>query len=313
MSSIALVRNPYSTRNRRASEAALRALPRHVRVIDCAELGELTDRLREAHGEGAQTLIVDGGDGTLREVLSRLPDIWGSSLPQIGILPRGNTNLIARQAGALPSPDAVGEVLRRCMSGSPLRRRPLRMMRVEYPGGEHPTMRGFLLGWGAYETATRIAREEIRLTGRTQVPLAIAATVRRVLLGTQSRQMREGIEATLRVDDGETLRGKRLIGVATSLQGRLLPCINPFWGDGSGPIRWLDVDAPGQRLLLALPFTLAGRPRRWMEDAGYRSGRAHRIELEISGPLILDGDTFPRPAAGPLVVTADEEVSFISL
>ena len=313
MSGVALVRNPHSTRNRRLSKAGLAALPEDIRVINCDRLEDLSDRLREAHREGAGTLLVDGGDGTLREVVSRLPAIWGTDLPEIGILPRGNTNLLARQAGAIATPDAVGEILHRRARGIPLVRRRLRVLKIEYPDGEHPAMRGFILGWGAYETATRIAREQIRVTGRAQVPLAIAMTVRRLLVGEERRQLRLGVGVRLGVDGNAPREGRRLVGLATSLQARLLPGINPFWGGAEGAIRWLDIDAPGKRLLLALPFVLTGRPRSWMREAGYRSGRAQCLSIELRTPVIIDGDAFPPPTRGPLRLTADEEITFISL
>ena len=105
----------------------------------------------------------------------------------------------------------------------------------------------------------------------------------------------------------------RLIGLATTLQRSLVAGMNPFWGEGPGPIRWLDVHAPGHRLVLAAPFLALGRPRRWMTRAGYASGRAARIELSLDTPFVMDGETFPPGRSGPMTLTASEEIAFISL
>ena len=101
MSGVALVRNPNSSRNLRSASGAPNPLPTEVRLIDCSTLDELSEGLVAAHSAGAKVILVAGGDGTVREVLSRLPDIWGAALPGVGIMPRGNTNLIAREVGGV--------------------------------------------------------------------------------------------------------------------------------------------------------------------------------------------------------------------
>ncbi len=311
MNDVTLLRNPHSTRNRRSRPA--RQAPAGVRVIDCARLEELSPRLREAHEAGTDVLLIDGGDGTVREVLTRLPDIWGARMPAIGIVPRGNTNLIARQGGAVTAPDALAEIVRRRAAGLALVRRRLAMLKVEWPDLQRPPLRGFMLGWGLYVDATRIARAELGVVGPAQIPFAIAKMLRRMMFGTEGRRMRQGIAAAITADGAALADGRRLIGLATSLGRRLLVGLNPFWGEGTGPIRWLDVQAPGRRLLAALPFALTGRPRRWMRRAGYHSGRARRFELALDTEFIMDGDFFPPPIGGPLTITAEEQITFISL
>ena len=313
MSGVALVRNPNSTRNLRAESGAPDPVPAEVRLIDCRTLDELSDRLAAAHSAGAEVILIDGGDGTVREVSSRLPGIWGTALPRVGIRPRGNTNLIAREVGGLRTPDAVAEVLRRLEAGPPLPVRRRALLRLDYPAGEHPTLRGFILGWGAYAAGTRIAREELAARGPGQVTLAVLSTLRRALIGAERRTLRRGVATGLSIDGAPMTERKRLIGLATTLQRSLIAGMNPFWGDGPGPIRWLDVHAPGHRLALAAPFLALGRPRRWMTRAGYASGRAARIELSLDTPFVMDGETFPPGRSGPMILTASEEIAFISL
>ena len=313
MTGVALVRNPNSTRNLRSASGAPDPVPAAVRLIDCRTFDELSGGLAAAHSAGAEVILIDGGDGTVREVLSRLPEIWGATLPRVGILPRGNTNLIAREVGALDPPDAVAEVLRRLDTGPPLTLRRRALLRLDYPAGEHPTLRGFILGWGAYAAGTRIAREEIAARGPGQVTLAVLSTLRRALIGAERRALRRGVATGLSIDGAPMTGAARLIGLATTLQRSLVAGMNPFWGEGPGPIRWLDVPAPGHRLALAAPFLALGRPRRWMTRAGYASGRAARIELSLDTPFVMDGETFPPGRSGPMTLTASEEIAFISL
>ena len=311
MSQVALVRNPSSTRNLKSGAPA--PVPDQVRLIDCSDFDGLTGNLAAARSAGAEVILIDGGDGTVREVLSRLPEIWGETLPHIGILPRGNTNLIARKVGGLHSKYAIAEVLRRCESGLPLplSRQPL--LRLDYPSGEHPAIRGFMFGWGAYAEGTRIAREEIAARGTGQVTRAVLSTLRRALFGAERTAFRRGVATGISIDGAPVLNAARLIGLATTLPRSLVAGINPFWGEGPGPIRWLDIHAPGHRLALAAPFVALGWPRRWMTRSGYASGRAVRIELHLDTPFIMDGETFPPGTGGPMILTASEQISFISL
>ncbi len=313
MSDVALIRNPNSTGNRAGPGGAHAAFPSTVRVIDSRSLEELTRSLREARAAGAEIVLIDGGDGTVREVLSRLPEVWGDALPQVGIIPRGNTNLIAREVGGLAAPDAVAEILRRRAAGDALPVRRRQVLRVAYPDDSRPDLRGFVLGWGAYATGTRIAREEIAGTGPRQVAATVFSTLRRAVFGAWRDALRRGVAARIVIDGAEAPEGPRFIGLATTLQGRLVARMNPFWGAGEGPIRWLDVRAPARWLALAAPAVLIGRPWGWMRRAGYASGRAARIELALDTPFVMDGEIFPPPADGPLRLTAAEEIAFISL
>jgi hypothetical protein len=313
MNSVALIRNPNSTGNLAAGTGRPAAFPSAVQVIDSSSLDDLTLRLAEAREAGAEIVLIDGGDGTVREVLSRLPEVWGTALPQVGILPRGNTNLIAREVGGLSSPDAVAEILRRRAAGAPLPARKAPVLRVDYPAGERPSLRGFMLGWGAYATGTRIAREEIAARGPRQVGLTLLSTLRRALFGAERAALRRGVATRLAIDGAAIDDRARLLGLVTTLKRPLVGGMNPFWGEGAGPMRWLDVRAPAPWLALATPFVLMGRPRRWMAGAGYASGRASTIELALDSPFIMDGDLFPPPARGPLRLSAAEAVSFLSL
>jgi hypothetical protein len=295
MSAVALVRNPNSTRNlgSETGEPAGYPVPAEIHLIDCRSLDALTGDLAAAHSAGTQVILIDGGDGTVREVLSRVPEIWGAALPRVGILPRGNTNLIAREVGGLRSANAVVD--------------------VHYPAGEHRTLRGFILGWGAYATGTRIARQEIAARGPGQAALAVVSTLRRALLGAGRRALRRGVATRISIDGVPAKDSARFMGLATTLKQRLVAGMNPFWGEGPGPIRWLDIHAPGHRLALAAPLLALGRPRRWMTRAGYASGRAARIELTLDTPFIMDGEAFPPAKSGPMILSAREEIAFISL
>ncbi len=310
---VALVRNPTSTRNVRRGPVQPAAGTAEVIEIEAACLDDLSDGLRAAHRAGASLVLVAGGDGSVREVLSRIPEIWEPPFPGIGILPRGNTNLIARATGGLTAPDAIDRVLDRLRNGPALHRRGHPVLHIGYPASERPPLRGVMMGWGAYAAGTRIAHEEMTARGPAQIALAILSVLRRATFGADGRAIRRGVPAAIGADRAPGPPQRRLLGLAAAIDGPLIVGLNPFWGSGPGRIRWLDIAAPARQLLLAAPFLARGAPRRWMTASGYTSGRAERIELALDTPFVLDGDLFPPPDCGHLTITVEDRFAFVSL
>jgi hypothetical protein len=276
---------------------------------ETASLEALDDALAALQVAGVTLLVVDGGDGTVREVLTRIPSHWGEAAPRLAILAHGNTNLIARHAGSVSGADGLARLVGAAGAG---RLAETRLPVLTVDRGDGQALRGFIMGWGAYATGTRIAAEEIAARGGGQVALAVAATLRRALIGGEATAIRAGVEASLSIDGSAAPSGARLVGLATTLPGSLVMELNPFWGGGRGRLRWLDVDAPGRRLALAVPFALAGRPLGWMARAGYRSGRAETIALDLASPFILDGERFDPGATGRLRLAAAEDAVFVT-
>lgn len=301
---IAVLHNPVSTRNhgRKPPDA-----PEGVRIHSPTDHAELDDVLGELSRADIDLLVIDGGDGTIRDVVSRLPEKF-AHVPALAVLPSGNTNLVARTLGALPGYAALSDLT----PGRFARRSStVPVLRVDVAGRQAP-IRGFIAGWGAYAAGTRIAHDEIAARGAGQVVRAVGATLRRALAGAEAQGLRQGIAVTTVVGN-EKLPGQRcFIGAATTLPGRLPARLNPFWGDGEGAIRWLSVTAPPKRLWLAAPFAAFGRPLRWMHDAGYRSGRASAIDLTLDGGLVVDGEHYDLPPASPVRLSARETLRFLS-
>lgn len=298
--------------NRRSSGYMRRPLgpaPAGALVREIGEIDELDSALHAFRHAGVGALAIGGGDGTIRETLSRLLEVYPGTPPPIAILPLGNTNLISREFGAWRGADALTRLAAALSSGDlEVVARPLLAVHRK---GMRP-LRGFILGVGAYAAATRIAQEEVMLRGDEQVAVALLATLRRALAGSEATALRAGVTARLALDGVEAPSGERFLIIVTAAQRRLPLGLNPFWGEGTGSLRWLDVEAPGQRLALAAPFAAFGLPLGWMHRAGYRSGRASRIEIVLSGPFTLDGELFGMGEAGAMVVEAAREFRFVA-
>ena len=284
MPAIGHIRNPRATRSRPAEIGS--------DVLSCEpeSFGALEDALSEMAEAGVERLVIEGGDGTIREVISRAPEIWETP-PAYAIIRSGNTNLVARTAGDIPAPEAATKA--RLTTTLP-------MLKVERLG--EPPLRGFIMGVGAYERATRMAQQEMASKHGLQVVLAVLRAVR-------DPAFRDCGEIGLTLDGDETTHKRMLVGLST-LPGKLIYGMEPFWNGGNGPIRWLDIAASPPRLFSALPFVAFGRPRSWMAGA-YRSGSSHVVEIHCKDGFVLEGERFASGPDGRIRVTAAETATFL--
>ncbi|MGB0852090.1 MAG: diacylglycerol kinase family protein [Pikeienuella sp.] len=262
---------------------------------------ELDATLAEMRDAGISRLIISGGDGTVREVLSRAPEIWGDApLPHYIICPTGNTNLIARKTGG-----AKGRELNRLWRAgdAALRQRTLRLLTVRRK--DRRTLRGAIMGIGAYEVATRIAREEISARHGAQVALAVLNLLR-------SDEMRDGLMCRIGHDNARGGYRQRMLFGVTTLPGRLISRFEPFWGDQSRPLRWLDIDARPKALMRAAPHLAFGTPKPWMA-ADYHSGSSRSIVIETAAQFVMDGEAFDTGSDGLISLSATETATFLTL
>jgi diacylglycerol kinase family enzyme len=289
-------------RNEKATQRAQADGPAPGDIVRTpSDFAELDAALAEMRDTGVARLIINGGDGTVREVLSRAPEIWaGAPLPDYIISPSGNTNLIARKVGG-----AKGRDLRAIWAtgDAALRRRSLRLLTVRRTGER--TLRGAILGIGAYEVATRVAREDISVRHGAQVALAVL----RLLI---SDEMRDGLMCRVEHNGEAAGHRQRMLFGMTTLPGRLFSRFEPFWGEKNGPIRWLDIDARPARLIRSAPFVAFGAPRSWMAT-NYHSSASNSVTLEMDAPFVMDGEAFGPGDDGRVSVTAEESATFLTL
>ena len=224
--------------------------------------------------------MVDGGDGTVREVLSCLPTAYGAQPPLVAVLASGTTNLIAADVGAGRStPGLIQMLAQMARAGVPpssLQRRST--LQVGFPGTDREPVHGMFLGAAAFtrgtELSVRLVRQGVIDQG-AGVAATLMAAIGQTLAGPERDAWLKGELLTVRGDGLDHAEGPRFVFLATTLH-KLLLGVWPFWGEAgeraAGCVRYLDVLAPPKRLTSALPSVLRGRPRPWMEGAGYRSG-----------------------------------------
>ncbi|WP_149538676.1 diacylglycerol kinase family protein [Siccirubricoccus phaeus] len=310
---IGLISNPLS---RAFREGRIRLGPQ-ARTLPRAEPGtpaELRAALADFAARGVDLLAVQGGDGTLREVLTALPAAFGSRpRPEIALLAAGKTNLAARAVGTAGIGDAGLTRLLEAARHGALRRRVLPVLEVTRPGlaGAAP-LRGLLFGAGAFTEAKRLADARLHGRGvhdRLAVGLALAGVALRAGLD-RADPLRRGAPMVVAADGGPPAEGRRFLLLATPLD-RLMLGLWPFWGEGPGPLHWLDVAAPPRRLGRALLAAWRGRPAPWMPASGYRSGHAAQLAIRLEVPFVLDGEVF-EPGPDGVLLSAPCRMGFVA-
>lgn len=310
MMRIAVLRNPKSSKN---IARPAPAYPPSIAQFELDDAANLPALLQKLHQDTLDLLVIDGGDGTVRQIVTHLPGIFTTHMPLLGILANGNTNLIARSLGREKPPASLDELARTPRHEVAAASVTMRLLRLDFEHENRACERGFITGWGAYATATKIAVEEIAKRGEKQVTAAILKTLTRAFFAQDAAKIRHGVEMGLTIDNTAAWNGMSFIGLATTLNGPLTAGFNPFWGKGDNPIRLTTVEAPAKYLPLALPFALFGRPMPWMQNAGYRSDRCNDIELQISDDLILDGEKIEIGVPQKIAISARERLQFIPL
>lgn len=252
-----------------------------------------------------ELLVVDGGDGTLRDVLTCASGIFPGALPPIALVPSGKTNALAIDLG-LPASWSVHDALQAARSGTRTRRAPIEILR---PGSTLPDLRGFLFGTGAFVQATGLAQRTHKAGAfkGVAVGLSLGWALVQTFFGGRDNSWRAGETIRIRTPEGlDTQRDFYLL--LGSTLNRLPLGLKPF-----GPVRdglkVLAIDAPPQQMTRAVPAVLAGSQAAWLDAAGYHRGDPTQFDLMLDGGFILDGELY---AGGELTVRRGEALEFVT-
>ena len=302
--------------DRRVSQilALLREHPRvvHEETESAARLPAAIARLAR---RDLDVLVVTGGDGTLQhaltELLVRLP--FGR-LPLVAPLRGGRTNMAALDLGADRDPvRGLAGLLADARDGrldSRLVKRPV--LRVELDRGRRVEC-GMFFGVGMIRRAIELTHE-LFPTGRSQGALG-AGLVTLGLVAKAVLRPREGILEPDKIQiqlDGESVgAGEFYLAIATSLE-RLFWRIDPFWGSGSGPVRFTCISTGVRSIPQAALGILRGSPGPVVRPSnGYTSARVERAQLVLHSGFTIDGEIFPSRPDEAITLVGDERLTFV--
>ena len=316
-----VINNPLSFRNKRgrvlpAILDVLRAHPwvMHHEVNRPEDIGAATQALLDA---GCELMVVNGGDGTMQAVLTRLLGSGAlDTLPLLAVLPAGTTNMVAADVGAMVRPiPALQRLLRSardgCLGGATVKRP---VMRAEIAPGAPPIF-SFFFGSGAIYHGIRFCRHYVAtlgLRGEVGPGVALAVFLAKIALG-QSGRMFPPLHLSGRLDD-QALQPGAYIGVLVSTVSRQFLGLRPFWGREPAPLKYTAMNYRPQHLWRAAPAVMRGTPNRFVRpEYGYTSHNAHELELHLDCGFTLDGELFTPGAGTPVLLRSGYSAAFLRL
>lgn len=286
-----VIRNPRSHRNKRLADYQP---PEGAEVIEPQRRSDTAAVLRHCRDAGTDCLVIDGGDGTVRDVLTAGIGVFGEEWPVLAILPRGKTNALATDL-RVPDGWSIADAVSGAQQGRTAVRQPLVLTRE---GAGEPPVAGFLVGAGSFASGIEAAQDAHRLGmfGGLAVGATVAWAVAQIVLGGASNPWRRGPEMEVRLlpseealpHSGGADRSRRSLLLATTLC-RLPLGVRPFGAEREG-LKLLAVDQAHRRIYAAAPLILAGKLPDWLRRLGVHQREADGLRLTLAERFILDGE-----------------------
>ncbi|MES3099243.1 diacylglycerol/lipid kinase family protein [Sphingomonas faeni] len=309
-----IICNPKSHRNRSSVEATKPFLSGTVLAVTPRTQDELAEVLTDFARHGIELLVIDGGDGTIRDVMTAAARVWTGAAPRVAIVPSGKTNALALDLG-IPDTWTLDQALTAARHGRVKLRSPVEVIRKD----SGAKLCGFLFGAGAFVDATALAQRTHRAGAfnGVAVGLALCWAILQTLFGGANSAWRAGNRMRIRFqsrgNEGAHAAGEhantdraRYILLASTLK-RMPIGIRPFGAPRVG-LKTLVVDAPPRWLAVATPLIVTGSPAAWLDRAGYHRIDSPSFDLSIDSGFILDGEVYP---GGDLTVREARAISFV--
>lgn len=249
---------------------------------------ELDQVLATFAATGVNALVIDGGDGTVRDIISAAARHFTGVFPRVAIVPSGKTNALALDLG-IPHHWTVAAAVEAIQLGGVKERAPIEICR---PGEDDARLRGFIFGAGAFVRATGLAQTTHRFGAFNglAVALSIVGAVGQSVFGGRDNSWRQGEPMRVAVAGAPVIDRAQYMLLGSTLAHMPLK-IKPF-GRSRGGLKLLRIDAQPKRILAALPSILRGQDDAWLGELGYHRVDAERIDLTLASGFILDGETF---------------------
>ena len=304
----------YNPRSRRNKGRAL-AVPPHpcIEVAEPSTKPDIAGALRQFARTGVDYLVISGGDGTVRDVLTMGYGVFGENWPVIAVLPRGKTNALNADIAA-PGTWRLEDAVAAYADGRRVTRRPIA---VCGNGGKGDAMLGFILGAGMFTEGIRSGQDahRIGLFDSLAVALTSAWGIAQTLVGRKASRWRRGTGLELRrLPDNAPMEyakgaeeGRRSLLLASTLQR--MPLGLKLFGPWEDGIRLLLLDRPRRRVMAFVPAMLAGWHPRWLRRAGLHQLSVDGFTMDIADSFVLDGEVF---AAGEYTVTQGPRLTFVT-
>ena len=291
---IGVIRNPRSHRNTGAPpEWTGRATVLLETPTQRSELQSILERFAERR---VDYIVVDGGDGTVRDVLTCGAGVFGETWPSLIVLPNGKTNALAVDLG-LPAGWSLADALEATQSGGVEQRRPLVIAQRDNADAR---VQGFVFGAGAFTAAVSLGQQAHKRGAYNAIGVFVTAIwgLFQALFGSERNPWRRGTPMRLFDGEGRELAhsgigrtDERYLIFASTLR-RLPAGIHPF-GALKSALRLAVIDNSRFSLVARTPTVFRGVVSEAMRRRGYHVHGLDALRLDIGDSFILDGEAFP--------------------
>lgn len=311
MPRVGVIYNPRSHRNK-GQDLASDPAP-HVYVAQPGARDQLPDALRELSDWGMDLLVINGGDGTVRDVLSAGHKVFSDNWPAIAVLPKGKTNALTVDLDG-PQGWSLQGTIDAFRNGRRIRRRPLMI----YPkGAPDKALLGFILGAGAYTLGIRAGQDAHRMGAFNSLAVAVTTIwgVLSAFVGSRNNPWRRGVQMELLLGEdrvalthsGKGDAARRQLLMASTLH-RFPAGIKPFGGLEEG-LKLAVMDPVDRRTSALIPAVVMGWQPKDMAQRGFHQLATSRFELTLDDEFILDGEAYP---AGSYIVEPGPNIEFVA-
>ncbi|MEE4204696.1 MAG: diacylglycerol kinase family protein [Erythrobacter sp.] len=309
---VGVIYNPRSHRNKGADLDC--SISPHIHIAQPGDRSQLAGALADLAARDIDLLVINGGDGTVRDVLTCGAGLFGDDWPPIAVLPKGKTNALTIDLG-VPKDWTLQAAIEALDSGGTVCRRPMAIESLDDPGSRH--VFGFIFGAGAFTTATRAGQVSHRLGAFNS--LAVGATalwaLAQSLFATRGNPWRKGARMAIRLGASEAPMahsGKgdpefRQALFASTLE-RLPAGLVPF-GKLRHGLKLVAVDQISRLTTLSVPAIMRGYGVSGLRERGIHQIAAAQFTLDIDDQFILDGEAFP---AGRYRIGQGPELEFVT-
>ncbi len=291
---VGLIRNARSHRNAGGNAAAQQ--PDGVLLRLPQKRSELPGILAEFCEKQVDCIAIDGGDGTVRDVLTCGASVFGDCWPTLMVVPNGKTNALALDLG-LPTDWALAEAIKALGNGKIARRQPLVINQRDNPQAQ---VRGFIMGGGVFNRCIALGQKSHDLGAFNAAAIGVTAawSVLQALLGNASNPWRKGTHMRIRDSSGNEVphlgglpAEERYLLIASTLK-EFPAGLDPFRGL-EAPLCMALLDNPRRGLLLRIGSLMRGTAGPKMLRRGGHVIGDTSMELDIAESFILDGEAFP--------------------
>lgn len=309
---VGYIRNPRSHRNK-GRDAALDARA-DVLLAEPRTKPELEEALSRFAQAGIGMLAISGGDGTVRDVLTRGAPLFGDNWPVIAVLPQGKTNALALDLG-VDRRWSLDSAIAASARGSLVRRRPIV---VADANAAQRDRLGFIFGAGVFNAAIDAGQVAHRYGAFQSFAIGVTALfgMAQAMFGLGRSPWRN--LSRMRFTDVATQQplphsamgpsDSRYIAGFTTLRRFPLGMKLLAGVANDGAIGYFLIDAPRRRALALVPAAAMGWHGPQLAKLGMHRGSGEAFDVTLEDGFILDGERFP---AGAVRISAGPELHFV--